>query len=285
MRLSREIRFALVPPDQDLTGKPQNSWAGWPATNRIVPRLVLRCEIEGEIDPATGFLCNITLVDKHLREIVTRSLIPNANEIQTAEDLLLVVFDEMKSSWSHSSKITRLELAVSPYLNFSISDSSFQEDPSFEKSTNTGAEMSQKITLTEQFEFSAAHRLHCEELSESENQATFGKCNNLEGHGHNYVVEVSVSRCVGSTESGSQRESDQVINLAELESTVKRLVIDRLDHKHLNRDIEHFSNLNPTVENISVAIFDWLDGQFGDAKLDKIRLYETPKTWAEYRGR
>ena len=145
--------------------------------------------------------------------------------------------------------------------------------------------MPPKVTLTEQFEFSAAHRLHCEELSESENQETFGKCNNPEGHGHNYVVEVSVSSHVASTNSGSKDpQIHQVINLEEFEGTVKKLVIDRLDHKHLNRDIEHFKNLNPTVENISIAIFDWLDGRFGDAKLDKVRLYETPKTWAEYCG-
>ena len=61
-------------------------------------------------------------------------------------------------------------------------------------------------------------------------------------------------------------------------------VIDRLDHKHLNLDIDYFEQVNPTVENIAIVIWQWLDGQFGKADLVAVRVYETPKTWAEYRG-
>ena len=133
------------------------------------------------------------------------------------------------------------------------------------------------ICLTQQFEFSAAHRLHCPELSEDENRKLFGKCNNPDGHGHNYVIEIAI-----------QREPDErhaeVIGLQQFESTVKKLVIDRLDHKHLNKNVEYFSRINPSVENIAMAIWTWLDGQFGDAKLANVRVYETPKTWADYGG-
>jgi 6-pyruvoyltetrahydropterin/6-carboxytetrahydropterin synthase len=136
------------------------------------------------------------------------------------------------------------------------------------------------ISLTQQFEFSAAHRLHCDRLSDEENRALFGKCNNPEGHGHNYVVEVTVD--------GGVDPNGQLVDLHAFEAAVKRAVVDRLDHKHLNRDIEDFTKTNPTVENIAIAIWHWLDEEFkqslGGVRLTAVRVYETPKTWAEYRG-
>ena len=133
------------------------------------------------------------------------------------------------------------------------------------------------VSLTQQFEFSAAHRLHCDEFSEQENRDVFGKCNNPEGHGHNYVVELTVGQPLSSPEG-------QVISLADLESTVKRLVIDRLDHKHLNRDVPEFAKLNPSVENIAIKIWEWLEPEIQQTKLQRVRIYETPKTWADYSG-
>ena len=133
------------------------------------------------------------------------------------------------------------------------------------------------IQLTQQFEFSAAHRLHCGDLTDDENKKLFGKCNNPAGHGHNYVFEVTVSRQLES-------RLGQVIPLEQFESTVKRLVVDRLDHKHLNHDVDYFAAVNPSVENIVYAIYQWLDGQFGEATLERVKVFETPKTSAEYSG-
>ena len=76
----------------------------------------------------------------------------------------------------------------------------------------------------------------------------------------------------------------KVVCLADFELAVKRLVIDRLDHKHLNRDVAEFADLNPSVENIAVKIWDWLDGNIPNTQLKRVRVYETPKTWAEYSG-
>jgi len=259
-----------------------------------VPHLVFRCEIDGETDPETGFLCNITQVDQKLRQIILETLIPNPEKYVVAEQMLIAVFENLKRTWAHSSAIARLELALSPYLNYSIVDPRFTMEPEMSESpiaNKNSPERSPKVYLTEQFEFSAAHRLHCESMSAERNQEVFGKCNNLEGHGHNYVVEVTISRATeletaseSVTKSETEELTGEVIRLSDFESTVKRVVIDRLDHKHLNRDISYFSDINPTVENISVAIFGWLDGQFGAARLEKIRLYETPKTWAEFSG-
>ena len=272
--LSREIRFALVPPDRIPDGKPGNSWAGWPSTNLIVPQLALRCVLDGEIDPKTGYICNIKVIDDLLRQIVTRRLIPNYDVYQTAEELTRTIYREAAADWKHETKIVSLTLAITPFLRYAIHQG---KTVLGKLDMNTTTSESDKIHLTQQFEFSAAHRLHCNELSASENVDLFGKCNNPEGHGHNYVVEVTVSNDVDS-------DRGQVIPLDRLESVVKRLVIDRLDHKHLNRDIEYFADVNPSVENIAVAIYQWLNGQFGSAKLESIKVFETPKTWAEYSG-
>ena len=260
MLLSREIRFALVPPGKIPAGKPNNSWAGWPSTNLVVPQLVLQCVVAGNPDPVTGYLCNIKVIDELLREVITRHLIPKYDGSQTAEEVIRIVFREVSAAWESSIELVQIRLSLSPYLRYSI----FAGD-------------SRMIHLTQQFEFSAAHRLHCEQISDEENRNLFGKCNNLEGHGHNYVIEVTLSNEVDS-------DKGQVIEFERFESTVKELIINRLDHKHLNCDIEYFSKTNPSVENIAIAIFDWLDGQFGNAKLECVKVFETPKTWAEYSG-
>jgi 6-pyruvoyltetrahydropterin/6-carboxytetrahydropterin synthase len=134
------------------------------------------------------------------------------------------------------------------------------------------------VTVTQQFEFSAAHRLHSPQLSPAENQAVFGKCNRLHGHGHNYVLEVSVSGPVDA-------ESGQLEGLPEVAATVKRLVVDRFDHRNLNLEVEEFRQLNPTVENMVTTIWNILEAQLDGVRLSRVRLYETPKTWAEREAR
>ena len=174
--------------------------------------------------------------------------------------MIAMINDQAIANWQHAAKITRIQLATSPFLHFAINSA----EPKM-------------ICLTQQFEFSASHRLHCGELSADENQNLFGKCNNPNGHGHNYVVEVTVARQIDD-------RSDQVIHLGEFETKVKRLVVDRLDHKHLNEDVDYFNDVIPSVENIAIAIWNWLDGELGATSLECVRVYETPKTWAEYRG-
>ncbi len=255
IRLSRVVRFALVDNGNSCI---TNSWSGWPATNRIVPQLALTCTVAGQPDPQTGYVCNIRLLDNLIREVITGHIIPEFDGPQTAENLLCTVWRLCQSRWTSEPEIIGLELAVSPFQKYWIQ-----------------SENEAMICLTQQFEFSAAHRLHCNELSDEENRKLFGKCNNPEGHGHNYVVEVSVDR-----ESTGDKP---VVDLGKFETIVKKRVVDRLDHKHLNRDVEYFSDVNPSVENIAIAIWNWLEGHLEPAHLAHIRVYETPKTWADYR--
>lgn len=129
------------------------------------------------------------------------------------------------------------------------------------------------LTITQQFEFSAAHRLHCAALTEPQNRELFGKCNNPHGHGHNYVVEVTID--------GGDPEPGGTLPLSSLNQIVRARVIDRLDHRHLNLEVTEFRDANPTVECIAEVIWGWLDGQLAPSRLRKVRVYETPKTWAD----
>ena len=133
-----------------------------------------------------------------------------------------------------------------------------------------------KAHLTRRYVFSASHRLHCDELTEAENRAVYGKCNNPHGHGHNYALEVTVSGQV-------DLRTGMVCNLADLDSAVRDEILDRFDHVNLNLSPE-FSSQVPTTENLSVAIFDILKQTFRAAHLEKVRLEETGKNSFEYCG-
>lgn len=131
------------------------------------------------------------------------------------------------------------------------------------------------VEVTQTFEFSASHRLHVPALSEEDNLRTFGRCNNPAGHGHNYRLEVTVAGAVSE-------KTGRVVSLPEFEAVVKREVIDRFDHKHLNSDTEEFAALNPSVENMARTIWGLLAGKVAPARLRRVRVWETAKTYAEY---
>ena len=130
------------------------------------------------------------------------------------------------------------------------------------------------VSVTESFEFAAAHRLYCPSMSKEENRALFGKCANPNGHGHNYVFEVTVRGTPDAT-------TGRIVDIQEMESIVKERIVDRFDHKHLNLDCPEFADLNPSVENIAMVIWNLLDGRLESARLSKVRVWETPKTYAE----
>jgi 6-pyruvoyltetrahydropterin/6-carboxytetrahydropterin synthase len=133
-----------------------------------------------------------------------------------------------------------------------------------------------KAYLTRRYIFPASHRLHSDALSEEENRAIYGKCNNPHGHGHNYMLEVTVSGQV-DTRTG------MICNLAELDNAVGTQVVDRFDHANLNQ-LPEFSALVPTTENLSEVIFNILKQTFQAAHLEKVRLEETMMNSFEYAG-
>jgi 6-pyruvoyltetrahydropterin/6-carboxytetrahydropterin synthase len=123
---------------------------------------------------------------------------------------------------------------------------------------------------------SASHRLHTDALSEDANGATYGKCNNPHGHGHNYVVEVLVGGEVDV-------ETGMVVNMATLDEAVRTAVMERFDHTNLNFD-PLFVNQVPTTENLTKAVFDVLKDALPTGKLDYVRVEETENNFFEFRG-
>jgi 6-pyruvoyltetrahydropterin/6-carboxytetrahydropterin synthase len=131
--------------------------------------------------------------------------------------------------------------------------------------------------LTRRYRFSASHRLHSSALSAEENRATYGKCNNPYGHGHNYALEVTVSGPV-------DERTGMVLNLADLDGLVEREVLSRYHLENLNT-LGEFAQTVPTTENLCVAIFEILQRRLPPAHLEKIRLEETMMNSFEYAGR
>ena len=133
-----------------------------------------------------------------------------------------------------------------------------------------------KAYLTRRYIFSASHRLHADKLSDEQNSAVYGKCNNPHGHGHNYSLEVTVSGQV-------RPETGMVCNLIDLDEVVRRTVLERFDHQNLNV-LADFAALVPTTENLTERIFNILKQSFHSAHLDKVRIEETSKNSFEYAG-
>ncbi|MBZ5702610.1 MAG: 6-carboxytetrahydropterin synthase [Acidobacteriia bacterium] len=133
-----------------------------------------------------------------------------------------------------------------------------------------------QISLCRRYRFAASHRLHSARLSAEENQRVYGKCNNPFGHGHNYVLEVSVSGAVDPA-------TGMVANLAELDAYVAREVLQPFDHRNLNEEVAAFRATVPTTENLCLEIFARLRG-FPAARLERVRVEETGNNSFEYAG-
>jgi 6-pyruvoyltetrahydropterin/6-carboxytetrahydropterin synthase len=133
-----------------------------------------------------------------------------------------------------------------------------------------------KAYLSRRYTFSASHRLHSDAMSEDENAATYGKCNNPYGHGHNYILEVTVSGPV-------DQSTGMVCNLTDLDGFVHSQILERFDLQNLNTLPEFAQNV-PTTENLCIAIYDILQRGFKHAHLQRVRFEETMMNSFEYWG-
>ena len=125
--------------------------------------------------------------------------------------------------------------------------------------------------------FNAAHRVHNPELSDEENQRLFGKCNNPNWHGHNYVLEVSVAGQI-------EQRTGYVMDLSKLRDVVEREVISRADHRNMNIDVDFMRGVIPTAENIVVQCWRVIAPLVTPARLTRLRLWETENNYVEYAG-
>lgn len=264
-RLTREYR-ANLPFDRHAPGVAANRWAGVPLTYRGAAYVTLRAAVRGVPDPRSGYLCDIRALDRCLAAVCDACLalqpdVPVPSMLSRAWRALTEP-DPPDPPELHGVTLDALELSFSPHLVW-----------------HTSREIDPMIRMTESFEFSAAHRLHCPELSEAENQRLFGKCGNPAGHGHNYVLDVTI-------EGEPDAQSGLLLEEGVFERIVHECVIERFDHRHLNVDCPEFAQLNPSVENIARVIFDLLAPHFPAPthirpRLARVRVWETPKTSAE----
>lgn len=132
-----------------------------------------------------------------------------------------------------------------------------------------------KVAVSRKEHFNAAHRLYNPDWSDEKNDQVFGKCNNPNYHGHNYELIVTL---IGEPDSNT----GYVFDMKVLSDLIKKHILKQFDHKNLNLDVAHFKTVNPTAENIAIAIWRILRQQI-DTKFDlKIKLYETERNFVEY---
>jgi len=133
------------------------------------------------------------------------------------------------------------------------------------------------ITVTRRLKFNAAHRVYNPALSDAENNAIFGKCNNPNWHGHNYTLDVSVQGPIDP-------KTGYVIDLTRLKEIVEREVVNLVDHRNLNLDVPFMQGLIPTSENIILAFWRLLEPATRPAVLKRLVLWETDNNYVEYGG-
>jgi 6-pyruvoyltetrahydropterin/6-carboxytetrahydropterin synthase len=133
------------------------------------------------------------------------------------------------------------------------------------------------VYLTRKIEFSASHRYHNPDFSAEENRRIFGKCNYPNGHGHNYVLEVTVG---GETDPAT----GMVLDLKELKELLEREVMDRMDHRSLNHEVAELAGRIPTCENVAAVIWELLASKIRRGHLARVRLWESPDLYVDCYG-
>lgn len=133
-----------------------------------------------------------------------------------------------------------------------------------------------QATITRRYRFCAAHRLHADDLSNEENRAIFGKCNNSNGHGHNYVLFVSITGEIDPV-------THQVVDGRQLDLLVDRIIVHRFDHQDLNLD-PAFAGQTTTGENLVRLMWDLLVNEIPTGRLERVGVIETRDNYFEYSG-
>jgi 6-pyruvoyltetrahydropterin/6-carboxytetrahydropterin synthase len=226
---------------------------------------ILDVTASGPVDPVNGMVVNIKRIDDVLkREVIQvfdqRSINDEVsafrNQSSTLENLLRYFAETLTAAFA----------AEWPGQPISLTHLRLEEMPTLWAELDLEHDM---MTLTRTYEFAAAHRLQADALPASENLALYGKCNNPAGHGHNYVLEVTVTGKPDPT-------TGMMVDLGALDSTVHTEVVDRYDHKHLNLDLPEFVGRVTTSEVVAQEIWDRLDGKV-PAQLYRVRLWETAR--------
>lgn len=268
LRLSRCVRFAVNPAGPAVGGTAvSNGYGGVPAVRGLGRHYELHLTCRGEADAVTGYFLDIKVLDRAARSAALPVIEAACRERPQSEPAEVLAEFMPGLAAALRGTLERVRWHLSPTYSVEMAANDLRH-----------------AVIRQRFEFAAAHRLHANGLSDQENRATFGKCNNPSGHGHNYVLEPAVRVPAGQTTAHG------VFTLAELEAVVDRVIMATFDHTHLNVDTPHFDQarggLNPSVENIAKVFFDLLGPAInqagGGAELVSMTVWETEKTSATY---
>jgi 6-pyruvoyltetrahydropterin/6-carboxytetrahydropterin synthase len=263
-KLVRQVRFSINPFLSEET-EGFNSYVSKPAGEGLSIFLELSVEVVGEVETATGFVVNVAEIDKTVHEFVVPVFAERIRrDYRQARHIGFFALAELlRTAWSPladklgAARVRALTLKLNPFRKVAMD------------SKDLGM-----VYFTEKFEFAATHKLWNDDFSEEQNLEVFGKCANPTGHGHNYIVEVTIK--MTARKNG--------FNISNFERIVDDELIKLVDHKNLNTDVSQFSRTNPTVENIAAFAWDMLSGKFGEARLHCVTVWETEKTYSSYYG-
>lgn len=259
----RRIVRVVVNPDGADTGS--NGFAGRPAMSGLGRFYEIEVACRGEPDPVGGYLIDIKTIDRAVRSelapAIARACADGETDAARVLSARLAALDEAVGGLLAS---VRWSLTPSLAVEIAMSEST-------------------RATISQRFDFAAAHRLHVPSLSDDENRRLFGKCNNPNGHGHNYRLDVSISVPLGA--------AAPAVRISALEEVVDQAVVARFDHTHLNEDTPEFAagtGLNPSVENIARVchglLADAIARLGAGVRLERVTVWETDRTCASYPG-
>jgi len=236
---------------------------------------ILDVTVGGEIDPRQGIVVNIKEIDRIVKERVIKRLDGKFLNRQvsafcerppTSENLTAFIVSELRPHLPSCVTLREIRLEETPQQSVAW------------RAPTTDTKEPIPMQLTRVYEFAASHRLHSPHLSEAENRELFGKCNYPHGHGHNYILEVTVA---GPVEEASGR----IVDPEALDRVVHQEVVDRYDHRHLNYDIPELEGLIPSTEVVTKVVWERLRDHIpAPARLHRIVIRETARNFFEYQG-
>jgi 6-pyruvoyltetrahydropterin/6-carboxytetrahydropterin synthase len=264
VRLGRQVRFS-VNPFLEHQSPGFNSYASKPAGEGLSIFLELAVELVGPLRPETGLLVNVSDIDRAVRRyavpVFTERICEHLRRgehisFQKITPMLSAAGEHLRGKFG-PAQVDRLTLQLNPFRKLAMDT----KEP--------GA-----LYFSEKFEFAATHKLWNRSFSEPQNVRVFGKCANPTGHGHNYIVEVTVQTPATSPN----------LEIGEFERIVDSQLMRLVDHKNLNLDVAAFHETVPTVENIALFAWEHLTAQFGPAQLHCVTVWESDRTYCSYYG-
>ncbi|MBS1719199.1 MAG: 6-carboxytetrahydropterin synthase [Armatimonadetes bacterium] len=269
IRLVRRIRFSSGHRYWDVAkseAENRAKYGRWASPFNHGHNYVLDVGVEGMLDPRTGMVVNIKRVDDVLKDHIVAQF--DQKSINDEVEAFKSKSVTLENLLTYFGAILTQPGVLPPQVQLATLRLEETHDLYGEWSLSTNT-----MTLTRSYEFAAAHRLHVPQLSEEENVRLFGKCNHISGHGHNYILEVSVSGEVDPL-------TGMMVDLMELDRIVNEEIVDRYDHKFLNIDIPEFKESPTTSECIAQEVFNRLDRAL-PVRLSRVRLFETARSYFE----